>query len=95
METKQMCLITSLDLPNLNNPYIDTTAVDQSNGCNRYRIKIRTIWWYLCTYRYCLEFADWVLNGEIEVYLNAVIEYKILDQDASRKNVIFEYYKNF
>jgi hypothetical protein len=36
-------------------------------------------------YTELLEFADWVLNGEIEVYLNAVIEYKILDQDASEK----------
>lgn len=29
-------------------------------------------------YNELLEFANWVLNGEIEVYLKAVIEYKIL-----------------
>ena len=32
--------------------YVDTAAVDQSNGCNWYRIKIRTIWRHLCSYGY-------------------------------------------
>ena len=27
---------------------------DKSNGCNRYHIKIRSIWWYLCTHGYCV-----------------------------------------
>ena len=34
------------------NAFTLTTAVDKSNGCNRYRIKIGTIWRYLCSYGY-------------------------------------------
>lgn len=33
----------------LNNPYIDTTAVDQSNGCNRYRIHTDAVKEFLIT----------------------------------------------
>ena len=30
----------------------DNETMDKSNGCNRYRIKIGTIWRYLCSYGY-------------------------------------------
>lgn len=70
---------------------VDCTAVE-NEVANDMQQRSELDW---LIYNEPLEFADWVLNGEIEAYLNAVIEYKILDQDASGKNVIFEYYKSF
>lgn len=70
---------------------VDCTAVE-NEVANDMQQRSELDW---LIYNEPLEFADWVLNGEIEAYLNAVIEYKFLDQDASRKNVIFEYYKSF
>lgn len=70
---------------------VDCTAVE-NEVANNMQQRSELDW---LIYNELLEFADWVLNGEVEVYLNAVIEYTILDQDASEKNVIFEYYKSF
>ena len=70
---------------------IDRTAVENELANSMYQWS--ELDWLI--YNDPLEYAELVLNGEIEVYLKAVIEYKILGQDTNGKNVIFEYYKYF
>lgn len=53
---------------------VDCTAVE-NEVTNNMQQRSELDW---LIYNELLEFANWVLNGEIEVYLKAVIEYKIL-----------------
>lgn len=70
---------------------IDCTAVENEVANSMYQRS--ELDWLI--YNAPLEYVNLILDGELEVYLKIVIEYKILGQDANRKNVIFEYYKYF
>lgn len=59
--------------------------MDKSNRRNRYHIKIRTIWWYLCTYGYCFEFAS-CISPEFKLYI--IKEYQRLKKDEADRLAI-------
>lgn len=68
---------------------IDCTAVENEVANNMYQRS--ELDWLI--YNAPLEYADLILNGDLEVYLKAVTESKLLGQAINRKNVIFQYYK--
>ena len=51
---------------------IDCTAVENEVADNRFQLSEL----YYLIYNYPLAYADLILNGDVEAYLNAVTEYK-------------------